>query len=477
MLAPNPEAARDPSPPHSIEAEQSLIGAVLINNDALRAVDGRVAADDFFEPVHAQLFEVAAQLIGAGKRATPITMAPLMPAGLVIAGMSLAQYLARLCAEATTIINARDFAAVIREHADRRLLNGVAGDIRQADNTIPASDLASDAIEILDALVASRAETSTPPVSLGKAAYEAGERLTLARSRPGSMGGLTTGLKTLDGWIDGWQRQHFYVVGGRPSMGKTGAMISSARRTAEAGHAGIFFSLEMGSAALADRMISDRIFSEPHSSVAYWDLQRGAVNDQQAAAVVEAIRDLQQQDYPLLIEPTAGLTVSQIAARTRRHAQALERKGGRLAFIMVDHVHIIRPNDRYRGNRTAEVTEISGGLKALAKELDIAVIALAQLSRGLESREDRRPTMADLRDSGSIEQDADAIIFLFREEYYLTRTQGATAEAEDRRVARLAEVRNILELIVAKQRSGPTGPLKVFFHAPSNALRDLAEVR
>ena len=200
------------------------------------------------------------------------------------------------------------------------------------------------------------------------------------------------------------------------------------------------------------------------------EIARGEVADSQAQTVVDAAREL--RNLSLIIDPQPSLTVSQIAARARKHARALKRQGKTLDVVYVDHIHIIRPNDRYRGNRTAEITEISSALKALAKELNVALFGLAQLSRAVEGRDDKRPTMADLRDSGSLEQDADLIVFLYREEYYLQR-RCSDSGSEDKRIARLAEVRNKLELIIAKQRNGPTGFLEIFFDAASNAARDL----
>lgn len=459
-------------PPHNIEAEQCLLGAILINNAALDAVDGKIVTGDFFEPIHRAIFDAVGALIRTGRRADPITLKSHLPADIVIAGMPLPQYLARLCSESTTIINAPDYAGLVRELADKRRILETADMIRAgAVAEVSASELATDAISALDDIVLSRAETATPAILLGDALHEANERLTLARANPGALGGLTTGLRTLDRFIDGWHPGELLVIGARPSMGKTGLAASCARLTAEAGHEGIFFSLEMGSGSIADRVLSDRIFDLRGGAPSYWDLRRGEVDDTQAAAVVEAMRDM--RGLPLLIDPAPGLTVSQIAARARRRARSLARKGKRLAFVVVDHIHIIRPNDRYRGNRTSEMAEISGAMKALAKELDTAVIALAQLNRGVEGRDDKRPTMADLRDSGSIEQDADTIIFLFREEYYLQRTQFSSHEEEDRRIARLAEVRNVLELIVSKQRNGPIGTERIFFNAACNAARDL----
>jgi replicative DNA helicase len=188
-------------------------------------------------------------------------------------------------------------------------------------------------------------------------------------------------------------------------------------------------------------------------------------------ALVDAARLL--RSVPLQIEQQPALSVAQIVARTRHHKNELERTGKTLDLVVVDHMHLVKASDRYRGSRVHEVTEISGGLKALAKELNVPVIALAQLSRNVEGRDEKRPTMADLRDSGSIEQDADVVIFAFREEYYLSQSLSDRA-AEDRRIARLAECRNSLELIIAKHRNGPTGTVKIFFDCAHNAARDLA---
>jgi replicative DNA helicase len=333
--------------------------------------------------------------------------------------------------------------------------------------------LAQHTIERLDEIVMAHTETHVPRVAIGEAAAQAVDRMSAVMARNGAIGGITTGLKTLDDLTDGLHRGEFALVAGRPGMGKSGLMQSSALKTAAAGYNGLIFSLEMGSVSLGSRAISD-LLHDPHDPIPYWRIARGDLADNQAQRVVDAAVDL--RNLPLVIDLQPSLTVSQIAARTRKHARALARQGKTLDLVYVDHIHIISPNDRYRGNRTAEITEISAGLKALAKELNVALLGLAQLSRAVESRDDKRPTMADLRDSGSLEQDADLIVFLYREEYYLQRRY-ADPSNEDRRVARLAEVRNKLELFIAKQRNGPTGSLHVFFDCASNAARDLEERR
>src|SRR5262249_23296863 len=257
---------------------------------------------------------------------------------------------------------------------------------------------------------------------------------------------------------------------GRPGMGKTGLAVSSALQSARAGNHVLFFSLEMTATSLADRVLSDLCFDR-NERIPYFDISNGHITNEQAERVIDVSRTLGM--LPLKMEQQAWLTVSQITARARKYKQALERDGKTLELVIVDHMHIIKPSERYSGNRVGELTEISGGLKTLAKELNAPVVALAQLSRQVENRDDKRPTLSDLRDSGSIEQDADLIVFLYREAYYLERTVCSGAE-EEKRLARLREVRHLLEANIAKQRSGPTGLVSLFFDIASNAVRDMA---
>jgi len=232
----------------------------------------------------------------------------------------------------------------------------------------------------------------------------------------------------------------------------------------------LLFSLEMPADRVADRMLSDALYNV-RSPITYFNIVRGNVSNEQAEAIIDAQRAM--RGLSIKIDPQSALTASQIAARARRHKQLLEHKGRTLDLVIVDHLHIMRASSRYAGNRVAEITEISAGLKALAKELNVPVMALAQLSRQVENRDDKRPTMADLRDSGSIEQDADAILFLYREAYYLEAPLDDPVK-DQARIARLAEVKNLLELKVAKQRNGPTGTVKLFFDPASNAARNIS---
>ena len=338
----------------------------------------------------------------------------------------------------------------------------------------PAADIAGGAIELLDEIAMAASAGSTPQVSIREAGEKALERMQYGMQNPGKLAGMSWGLKGLDSKTGGLKRGELFILAGRPGMGKTALAICIARATAAAGEPTFLSSLEMGDVSVADRSLAD-LAHDRRDRIPYYDIANGTLNDAQAMRVIEAAR--QQREWPLQIDPAPGLTVSQIAARARRHKQTLERQGRRLGPVIVDHMHIVKPSNRYSGARVNEVGEISAALKGLAKELDVPVIALAQLSRALENRDDKRPTMADLRDSGTIEQDADAIIFVYREAYYLERSTGANAEQENARVDRLVDVKDQLEAIVAKQRNGPTGTVHLFCDIACNAVRDLEGAR
>ena len=478
MPASNPQTdgtAYDSLPPHNIEVEQQLLGAILINNAAFYTVTGVLEPEHFYEPIHGEIYSVIRSLIQANKVATPVTLKSHLPAQLDIAGVPLGEYLARLCSHATTVINAPDFAGDIVDLAKKRRMISIGADLienaRHAPPEMGPAAIASAAIDSLDILATEAAKIHTQRMAIGAAADEAIKRMSAVRAADGGPTGIASGLKLLDAKTHGWQRGELIVLAGRPGMGKTGVALSSALRSSLQSHTVLFFSLEMSAAPLANRCVADVLFGADDAP-SYWDLMAGGrhLTALQDDAVVDAARSL--RNVPLLIEQQPALSLAQIAARSRRHKNELERKGRTLDLVVVDHMHLVKPSERYRGNRVHEVTEVSGGLKALAKELNVPVLALAQLSRNVEAREEKRPTMADLRDSGSIEQDADLIIFAFREAYYLGQPL-TDRQAEDRRVARLFECRNQLELIIAKHRNGPTDVVKIFFSCASNAARDL----
>jgi replicative DNA helicase len=314
--------------PHNIEAEQALLGAILINNEALGVVERLIEREHFFEPIHQQIYGATATLIGAGKLATPVTLKDYLPGDLDIVGMSLNQYLARLCAEATTIIHAADYAKVIRDLAHRRAMIAIGEESQAVASESPVDFspdmLAQQTIEHLDEIVTARSETKVPRVSIGDAAAQAVHQMSAVRARDGAIAGITTGLKTLDNRTDGLHRGEFWLMAGRPGMGKSGLVESSALKTADAGYNGLIFSLEMGSSSLGSRAIADLLY-QSNDPVSYWEITRGELADSQVQTVVDAARHL--YNYNLLIESQPSLTVSQISLRARKHARALERQG------------------------------------------------------------------------------------------------------------------------------------------------------
>jgi replicative DNA helicase len=433
-----------------------------------------VPADDFFEPIHRLLFEQFGTARNEGRHISLQLANALLSENVKhsdIAGLTVKEYIARLAAEAVTVINAPDFARVIAEHADRRKLITTAEtiiDTAHGTATSPAA-LAVDCIAEFDAIASRNASQHIAALTFDVAADRSIERMQAAM-RCKDITGISTGLRDLDEKLNGLQRGEFIILAGRPGMGKSGLVISWLRQTAQRGTNALLFSLEMSLESVANRMLSDACF-DMQSNIPYSDIARGRISNEEAERVIDAKRSL--GSLPVRIDPQGELTVAQIAARARRHKQRLERQGKTLDLLVVDHLHIIKPSARYSGNRVAEITEISAGLKALAKELNVPLVALAQLSRSVETRDDKRPMLADLRDSGSLEQDADVIIFLFREAYYLQAPLRDTAE-DQKRFARLSEIKNVLEANVAKQRNGPIGPVKLFFDPASNAARNIS---
>jgi replicative DNA helicase len=274
----------------------------------------------------------------------------------------------------------------------------------------------------------------------------------------------------LDKKTGGFQRGELIILAGRPGMGKTALSIASAYKSATGGEPSLFFSLEMIGKRLANRAASFACYDGPLDRVPYFAIEAGTVTDKQAHRFADAIRDL--WDVELEIEQQSGLSVSQIAARARRHKQRLAQRGLTLGTVWIDHLGLIKPSANYKGNRVNELAEVSGALKVLAKDLDVPIVALCQLNRMVEGRDNKRPTLSDLRDSGAIEQDADLVLMAYREAYYLENTRCNDPAEEEKRLGRLGEVINKLELLITKNRSGPTGTLDLFADMPCNYFAD-----
>lgn len=445
---------------HDIGLEQAVLGAVLMKNDLFPIVADKVKAADFFEVLHGQIYEICATMIRMGKLANPLTVKPFLPVDMTIGEMTIAQYLARLAAESCTANEAAQLAAVIHDLADRRSIAAIGEQLKgtQAD----PSELASWGVDELDRIAVSRSTTATPAVSAGESAARTLEAIAEAYQNNGAITGIPYGLPDLDAKTSGLQRGELTILGGRPGMMKTGLALSFARRMSEAGYHGMFFSLEMKDTQLSRRILSDMIFETkeiPHSR-----MRAGRVSE----AEFDLIRDaaLTLNSWPLQIEQD-DVSLSQIAARARQR-----KRKHKLDYLIVDHIGHVQVADRYRGNKNLELAEISGGLMRLARELDIGVLALCQLNRAVEARDNKRPTLADLRESGAIEQDAATVMFVFREAYYLQNQEPRPGTPEyDIWQERMLAVVHKLDIIISKQRDGATGQVGAYVDPPCNAVR------
>jgi replicative DNA helicase len=307
--------------------------------------------------------------------------------------------------------------------------------------------------------------------SIGEASESALGAVSDAMKQGGGLTGTTWGLADVNRATGGIQAGEMTILGARPSMGKTAVALSIAIQAAQAGAGVGFISLEMAAKSLALRALTDIAFND-HGPIAYSDLLTGRVSETDFERIVRSQRKLDA--LPLLIEDASGLSMIDIRAKVDRMAENAERAGAPLKVLAVDYLQLIAASSRYQGNRTAEITEISAGLRNLAREYNVAVLALSQLSRQLESRDDKRPMLSDLRESGSIEQDADTVIFLFREAYYLGKSKGKNADDEADRMEQLAACQNKLEFIIAKQRMGATKTVDLFIDVASSAVRNAA---
>ena len=469
------------SAPHNIEAEQALLGALLVNNESYYRVSDFLEAAHFYEPIHQQIFDIASQLIRAGKVASPVTLKTFLPADFDIGGLNASQYLARLAAEATTVINAADYGRTINDLAIRRNLIRIGESMVNVAFDAPVDFAPREQIEEVERNLYELAETGKYGGGFqrfAQALTTAVDMAARAYQRDGKLSGLATGLKDLDIKMGGLQPSDLIIVAGRPGMGKTALATNLAYNVARAwqgetradGHmhtinGGIvgFFSLEMSAEQLATRIIAERT-GIPSSTI-----RRGGITE----ADFEQIKDhaIELQNLPFHVDETGGLTVAQLAARARR----LKRQRG-LDLLVVDYIQLLQGSSRRASeNRVQEVTEITTSLKALAKELNIPILALSQLSRQVESRDDKRPQLSDLRESGSIEQDADVVLFVFREEYYLSNKEPRPGSEEHLKwQTDMAAVHGKAELIIGKQRHGPTGTVQLQFDAAVTRFGDLA---
>jgi replicative DNA helicase len=469
------------APPHNIEAEQALLGAILVNNEAFYRVSDFLEPKHFLETIHQRIYELVGGLIRAGKLATPVTLKTFLPAELDIAGLTVNQYLARLAAEATTIINAEDYGRTVYDLSIRRDLITIGEDMVNLAYDAPVDATPQSHIEGAERKLYELAETGRYESGFqrfAQALTTAVDMAARAYQRDGSLSGLATALTDLDSRMGGLQPSDLIILAGRPGMGKTALATNIAYNVAKAwsgevradGHmetvnGGIvgFFSLEMSAEQLATRIISEQ------TGIPSNKIRRGTIDE----ADFEKIKDvsIELQNLPFYVDETGGLSIGQLAARARR----LKRQRG-LDLLVIDYIQLLQGSTRRSSeNRVQEITEITTRLKALAKEINVPILALSQLSRQVEGREDKRPQLSDLRESGSIEQDADVVLFVFREEYYhqMRKPTEANREKFAEWLTEGERVEGKAELIIGKQRHGPTGTVELQFDAAVTRFANL----
>ncbi|MBX9621699.1 MAG: replicative DNA helicase [Alphaproteobacteria bacterium] len=460
-------------PPHSVEAEQALLGALLHNNLAFERVAEFLRPEHFSDPTHGRIYEAISQLIVRNHIADPITLKEYFDRDNTLAEVGGGQYLAELAASVISIINTEDYGRKIHDFYLRRQLIDVGEGIVNDAHTYDLDIAATDQIEIAEKKLFDLASTGQQERGLetfSSALKQALVSAEVAYKRDSHVVGITTGFKKVDECLGGFHPSDLVIVAGRPSMGKTALTTNFAFNAARAalekneGGAVAFFSLEMSAEQLANRILGQE------SGLSSDLIRRGDIGKSDFPKLVEVSNRL--NSLPFYIDDTPGLSVPALRTRARR----LKRQGG-LGLIIIDYLQLLSsPGKRAAENRVLELSEITRNLKALAKELHVPVIACSQLSRSVEQRDDKRPQLADLRESGSIEQDADVVMFVYREEYYLSRKKPT---GSDDKIAEwekaMGSVANIAEVIIAKQRHGPIGTVQLHFEGRLTKFSDLAD--
>jgi replicative DNA helicase len=479
-LRPSSPASDIPHAPANIEAEQALLGVLLYDNSAYERLSDSLQASHFFEPLHGRLFAAIQSHVRRGHLAEPILLAEQFQRDPAFEDLGGVRYLADMVDRAPPAANAGDYARVIYDLALRRDLIRIGGEIAAAAQAGDPELSSREQIEAAEQQLYSLAETGA--ASSGFMAFSdsltgAVNLAAEAYSREGGLSGISTGLRDLDQKLGGLHPSDLIILAARPSMGKSALAANIAFNVARhyaweplpeggrktvAGGVVAFYSLEMSAEQLALRLLAE-VTGVPSDKI-----RKGDISASEFGEIRDAAQDISQS--PLYIDDTGGISIGKLAARSRR----LKRVAG-LDLIVVDYLQLVTGGEGRSENRVQEVSQITQGLKALAKELNVPVIALAQLSRQVENRDDKRPQLADLRESGSIEQDADVVMFIFREAYYLGRTPPKEGTAEHLAWQdNLDKIHNLAEIIIGKQRHGPIGTVKMHFDENITKFSDLA---
>ncbi len=453
-------------PPHNIPVEQALLGAILVNNEAFHRVSGFLLADHFFEPVHGRIYEAMSRLIERQQLASPITLAHFFERDEGLKDVGGAQYLARLAASMVSVLDTEDYGRTTFDLYQRRALISAADGLRAAardpKSEQPAIEILQEARAELDRIDEGGPDEgdAIPLDQSATRAVQLADDIAGGRVDPGQK----VELADVDRKLGGLKRARLYVLAGRTSMGKSAVAVRFAERiamrAAEFGAAVLYFSLEMSADELANRVLAAR------TGIPYQDLDDGRVDAEQIAQLTRAQASVPQN---LLVDETESITLEAIRARAMRR-----RRKQPIALLVVDHIGLMAPpRHMQRMEHRHQIGHFTKGLKALAKEIDAPVLALSQLNREADKRDDKRPRLTDLRESGTIEQDADVVLFVFREEYYLDQAKPRDPVELLTWQTKREACNHVLELIVAKKRGGGTGIVPLYYDAALNRFGDL----
>ena len=479
-----------PHLPANVEAEAALLGALMIDNRLVEDVQLKLRSDHYFEPLHGRIYDAILRMTDKNMVANPVTLRPMFEADEAMREVGGPAYLAQLTGSGAAIIGARDFAQQIYDLALLRSLVAVGRDMVEgaldtSEEVAPLSQIERAEGELYR--VAEQGGGEGKVKSFGEATKLAIEQAERALNSGGHLSGVTTGIDGINSKIGGLHRSDLLILAGRPGMGKSSLATNMAFAAAQrfvrdqedgidpaksAGAPVAIFSLEMSADQLATRILSEE------SGISSENLRMGKISQQEFRQLARAAADL--QTLPLYIDDTPGLTIAALRTRARR----LKRQKG-IGMVVIDYLQLLQGSGKSSSeNRVQEISEISRGLKQLAKELDLPVLALSQLSRAVEQREDKRPQLSDLRESGSIEQDADIVMFIYREDYYVaSREPKRPMDGDDAKIFEAYEqwqrdmerVYGTAELLIAKQRHGATGKVKMKFDSRITKFSDLAD--
>lgn len=466
--------------PQNIEAEQSLIGSVLFDNKVLEDLPTNFATRHFFDPLHASIFDACIFLIDNGRLADPLTLKSYLKQDDLQRDMDIEKYLSELREGVVSLSKAKFYAEEIRNCYVRRSLIRIGDELinKSVNPTIditPDQEISNTEEQLYN--LAEKDQINSGPLDFKSVLASATNQINEAYNRKGKLSGIDTGFSGLNRQLGGLNKSDLLVLAGRPAMGKTALATNIGFNAAkssklEKNESILIFSLEMSAEQLAQRILAEQSTIDSHK------LRSGDLNETEFSKLVSTQNDI--LNLPFFIDDTPAISVGQIASRARR----LKRTHG-LSLIIIDYIQLIQGSKASEAQgRVQEVSNITRGLKSLAKELNVPILALSQLSRAVEQREDKRPILADLRESGSIEQDADVVMFVYREEYYLDKSEPTQRDNENQesfneRFLKWQDRRNMAEgkaeIIISKQRHGPTGIVQVQFEAKFTRFMDLVQ--